>query len=162
MKERSSNPALVIVLALLLIISLVIHLVTFLPKEDSPRGFELPRGDADAGLVAFEALSCSRCHTLHGVALKETPTIPGFEKVALGGEVPRPIPYGELVTEIIHPDESIKPSSDGHFATPEGKSLMLNLNKQMTVQQLVDIVALLRDHYEVMAPEIAPEYMPYR
>lgn len=160
MKHDSSSFKVAIVLSVLLVLSLGFHLASLIPSENSPRGFILPPGDADHGLLAFEQLGCVSCHTLHGVEFKPTATPTDFEKVPLGGEIPLAITYGELVTSIIHPSESIRTTRDHRFADANGHSLMVDLNNRMTTRQMIDIVTLLQNHYEVVHPEPVPGYTP--
>jgi sulfur-oxidizing protein SoxX len=74
--------------------------------------------------------------------------------VKLGGETTRVRTYGELVTSIINPSHRIAPAHRATGALPEDESVMsyAYLNDVMTVQQLVDIVALLQPTYEVVQP----------
>lgn len=67
-------------------------------------------------------------------------------KVVLGGEKAFEMADGYLVTSIINPNYRLAnyPMSQ---AAPNGASLMPSHADKMTVQQMVDIVAFLQQHY---------------
>lgn len=121
------------------------------PSSESPRGFVLPPGDVDAGREAFVALQCHGCHRINGVDL---PQFLGTGPVAvvLGGESSRVRTYGELVTSIINPSHRLIAGFPAEQVSRDGESIMPVLNSVMTVQQLIDIVALLQSSYEVVPP----------
>ena len=122
----------------------------------SARGFRLPDGDAVAGEQSFLALGCHGCHSIKDAELP-APLVAGPVQVELGGMVSRVKTYGELVTSVINPSHRIAPGG-GDRATGEGESVMRVYNEVMTVQQLVDLVAYLQSHYDV----VPPEYTYYR
>lgn len=119
--------------------------------RESPLGFRLPDGSADAGQRAFVALRCNACHDVSGVDVEY---LDGVAHVPLGGQTTRVITYGELVTSIINPSHRIAPPNRAEGATAEGESLMsfAYLNDVMTVQQLVDLVAFLQPTYKIVQP----------
>jgi mono/diheme cytochrome c family protein len=121
------------------------------PSPDSPRGFVLPAGDVDAGGQAFVDLQCYACHRINGVDL---PQFMGSAPVAvvLGGERTRVRTYGELVTSIVNPSHRLVAGFPAEQVSRDGESLMPVLNGVMTVQQLIDIVALLQSSYEIALP----------
>jgi hypothetical protein len=115
------------------------------------RGFRLPAGDATVGAVTFVEVGCSNCHSVYGVS-----------EVQLGGQVRMVKSYGELVTAIIHPSETIREEVGKRYVDMEGNSLMPDLTKQMTTRELIDLVSFLEAHYEVMLPEYPSNYhYPY-
>ena len=116
---------------------------------ESPFGFRLPDGDADAGRQAFVDLGCNACHEVAGVPIESAE---GITHVRLGGKTTHLKTHGELVTSIINPSHKIAPQHRG--AVLDGESVMtyLYLNQVMTVQELVDLVAFLQPTYEVVAP----------
>jgi hypothetical protein len=128
-----------------------------MPGPESAFGFRLPDGDADRGLEAFTALQCHACHSVEGLDLQFLGT--GAADVKLGGTVLRVKTYGELVTSIINPSHKLAPGYRPQEVSTEGESLMTlaHVNDVMTVQQLIDVVAFLQAHYEV----VPPEYDPY-
>jgi hypothetical protein len=124
------------------------------PSPESPRGFRLPDGDAIAGEATFVRLQCHGCHQIEGLELPEfLGTTAVVVKVSLGGEVTRVKTYGELVTSIINPSHRLIPGYPREQVSTNGASLMTVYNDWMTVQQLIDLVAFLQSHYEVVPPD---------
>ena len=100
-----------------------------------PGPVELPSGVAARGRKAFAALFCYTCHTVEGESF-ERPTIEDPQRIGESWDH-RTLSDGELVTAIINPDHDL----------PEVYKArrMLDYSGVMTVQQLVDLVALLRE-----------------
>jgi len=123
------------------------------PNAKSGRGFQLPPGNAQKGQVAFVQLKCTECHRVDGVQLP-APTAKPELVVTLGGEVSRIRTYGQLVTAIIHPSVALSDK----FIPPASvtDSPMKNFNREMTVEQLVDIVTFLSPTYRAMLPLAEP------
>ncbi|HSG66830.1 MAG TPA: cytochrome C [Gammaproteobacteria bacterium] len=121
------------------------------PGPQSARGFSLPEGGIDAGRQAFIDLQCHACHRINGV---ELPQFLGTAPVAivLGGESARVRTYGDLVTSIINPSHRLIAGFPAEQVSRDGASVMPVLNGVMTVQQLIDLVALLQSSYEVVPP----------
>jgi hypothetical protein len=122
-------------------------------------GFHLPQGDPDRGRDAFVALRCNSCHELARI---EPPLIRVQNPVALGGRTERVQTYGDLVTSIVNPSHRIARGYPPEQVSTGGQSLMAKvlLNDVMTVQQLVDLVALLQQAYEFVPPPVRPyEYV---
>ncbi len=122
-------------------------------------GFTLPDGDAERGKETFVAMGCHHCHTVQGVDL---PPIDGEREanVGLGGEVVRIKTYGELVTSIVNPSHRLAKGYASADIAVDGASKMVNYNDQMTVSQLIDLVAFLQSHYQLA--EFEPtHYAPY-
>jgi mono/diheme cytochrome c family protein len=123
----------------------------------SERGFSLPPGNAMAGRETFLYMQCNQCHTIEGEVM---PPVPGFEPyVELGGPVTRVKTYGELVTAIINPSHKLADGYAKEVVSDGGVSNMYVYNGYMTVQELIDLVAFLQPHYEVVMP--AFEYRVY-
>ena len=129
----------------------LIGLVGCMPSPDSPRGFVLPAGDVDAGRQAFIDLQCHGCHRISGVDL---PQFLGSAPVAivLGGESARVRTYGDLVTSIINPSHRLIAGYPTEQVSRDGESIMPVLDSVMTVQQLIDLVALLQSSYSIVPP----------
>jgi hypothetical protein len=129
--------------------------------QGEARGFRLPTGDSEAGLKAFVDLGCYNCHSVAGEAEFERP--PEYEGliVPLGGKVRVVKTYGELVTAIIHPKESIRPDEYDKYVDESGESLMPDLTAVMKTRELIDLVTYLQDHYEVVIPRYPSNYNPY-
>ena len=120
------------------------------PKSAS--GFRLPDGDPVAGQEAFLYMQCNQCHTIAGmelpaVATGETPY------VELGGRVATVKTYGDLVTSIINPSHRLAPGYAKEKVSEDGESKMYIYNRHMTVQELIDLVAFLQSHYDVIPPQ---------
>ncbi len=126
------------------------------PNATSSRGFKLPDGDPEQGRVAFERLYCQSCHSIVGEEFPDSPLASELN-VGLGGQTIRVKTYGELVTSIINPSHRIRPVEGA--VTEDGRSFMPNYNATLTVQELIDLVAFLQEHYEVVPPGF--EYTPY-
>lgn len=116
----------------------------------SERGFSLPEGNSMAGRETFLYMQCNQCHTISGETL---PPVPGYEPfVELGGEVTRVKTYGELVTAIINPSHKLADGYPEDLVAEDGESKMYVYNGFMTVQELIDLVAFLQPHYDVVMP----------
>jgi len=99
-----------------------------------PNQVELPSGEAARGRKAFTALFCYTCHTVEGESFAR-PTIANPQPI--GESWDRTLSDGELVTAIINPDHDLPETYKARR--------MLDYSGVMTVQQLVDLVALLRE-----------------
>lgn len=118
----------------------------------SAAGFRLPDGDAEAGREAFLYMQCNQCHTIKGL---ELPVIPLADPpyVELGGNVTYVKTYGELVTSIINPSHKLATGYAADQVSVDGESNMYVYNRYMTVQELIDLVAFLQSHYDVVPPQ---------
>lgn len=115
------------------------------------RGFALPPGDAEAGKTAFTELGCNACHSVKGTIERLASGGGAMPHIVLGGETTHIKTYGELVTSIIHPSHKL--SKRGPDAeTKLGTSRMPNFNETMTVQQMIDLTAMLQGAYSVIPP----------
>ena len=104
----------------------------------------LPAGDSVRGREAFIALRCSACHRVQGATLPApvaSPPVP----ITLGA-APSSYTDARLVTAIIAPSHAIARPEHGESVATEGLSRMGDFTSVMTVRQLVDIVAFLREH----------------
>ncbi len=117
--------------------------------ESQRSGFALPEGYIKRGEVAYAELLCQACHSR-----VDSPSlnIEGID-VRLGGRVTKVDSYAKLVTSIINPSHRIRRVHAPAGVLPDGESAMQNYNEWMTVQQLVDLVAMLRAEYEVERPD---------
>jgi mono/diheme cytochrome c family protein len=120
----------------------------------SAAGFRLPDdGDVERGKTAFMTQKCHSCHQVAGVDLP-MPTVQPPVPVVLGGEVPKPMGDGYLVTSIINSSHRIG-SHPRELTTADGRSRMPQY-EELTVRQLTDIVAFLQSRYTVRMPQ--PKY----
>lgn len=123
----------------------------------SQRGFSLPEGDPGAGRDVFTYMQCHQCHTVENETF---PPLPGAEPwVLLGGDVTEVKTYGDLLTSIINPSHKLAEGYAEEAVAEDGESKMYNYNQYMTVQELIDVVAFLQPHYQVVVPNTA--YRPY-
>jgi len=120
----------------------------------SGRGFQLPDGNAEMGKLAFMALKCYTCHKVDGV--EQLPPPMQFN-LTLGGETTRVKTYGELVTAIINPSHVVSKKYLTELGIGKG-SPMPKYNREMTVEQLIDLVAFLHPRYRLVVPEYKPPY----
>lgn len=120
--------------------------------KTSARGFRLPDGSSELGQMVFLSKGCNGCHTISNVALPE-PTTPGPVSVTLGGKVTKIKTYGELVSSIINPSHKLISNYPEEQVSVDGRSLMPDFNTQLSVQELIDLVAFISDQYEVVIPE---------
>lgn len=134
MKSRSS---MILMLAAALLTGCGVN-----PK--SSRGFRLPDGDVKKGEQAFRDLKCHRCHKVEGV---ESPAPEKFNLV-LGGETAQVKTYGQLVTSIINPSHVLSERYQNELAQTR-ESPMPSYANEMTVGQMIDLVAFLQRHYRL-------------
>lgn len=129
-------------------------------RHEQSLGFRLPTGDSEAGKVAFTELGCVNCHSVANSTEFPMPERPAEWHVVLGGEVQLLKTYGELVTAVIHPSESIRPEIQQVLVNPDGQSIMPDLTTQMTTRQLIDICTYLQEQYELVIPNYPSNYYP--
>ena len=136
--------------SLLLILTIIasITLISCNKGADSPRGFSLPKGDAEAGKAVFVKYQCLSCHTVEGVEQE------GIRKhaeisVVLGGKTRQTVTYAELVTSVINPSHKLASRYLVADVSTEGTSKMTVFNDVMTVTELVNLVAFLQPKYKL-------------
>jgi len=117
------------------------------------KGFALPEGDITAGKTTFTRFECNQCHSTSTIDFKGSAS---NLEVPLGGEVSNIKSYGQLVTSIINPSHKITP---GYKDKVTEETKMRNFNKEMTVQEMVDLVTYLQSEYEIATPY--EYYYPY-
>ncbi|MEI6105405.1 MAG: cytochrome c [Opitutae bacterium] len=115
----------------------------------SGRGFVFPEGNIARGQKAFVELNCYKCHRVDGVADLPAPAVAPEKVVLLGGKVLHVRTYGELVTAVIHPNESLTVRPPGLEVK---NSPMPYVNETMTVTQMLDIVTFLQPRYTQLEP----------
>ena len=125
----------------------------------SGQGFTLPDGNAERGQETFAALQCHACHTVDGVEFADLESAEEA-KVALGGERSVVITYGNLVTSIINPSHRFAFGYSDEEIKEGDESKMRVYNDEMTITQLMDLVAFLQSRYEIRGYQPTP-YMPY-
>lgn len=136
---------------LLIILSIIasITLISCSKGVDSPKGFSLPKGDAELGKTVFKKYQCLSCHTIEGVEQE------GIHKnaeisVVLGGQTRKIITYAELVTSVINPSHKLASRYLIADISAEGRSKMTVYNDVMTVSELVNLIAFLQPKYKLV------------
>lgn len=116
------------------------------------QGFALPPGDAIRGKATFISLGCTQCHSVAN-EVELHPLGDAEAHFEIGGYVTKVGTYGDLVTSIINPSHKISRSRTmaDHVETG-GDSTMIEINRVMTVQELIDITTFLKDAYQVVPP----------
>jgi L-cysteine S-thiosulfotransferase len=113
-------------------------------------GFPIQEGDIDAGRQAFIDHRCHQCHSVADVSL---PALAGASAVMLelGGETTYVRSYAELVTSIINPNhvisERFRDRQLREGVLPLESPMPMPHIDNMTVRQLIDLVAFLDSRY---------------
>lgn len=130
-------------------------------RRTSGQGLYLPQGDVPAGRQAFVDLQCHRCHTVAGEELPAMKYVTPVIDYRLGGEVVQAHSYGELVTSIINPTHVVSEKYQRELRQIAEKNALISpmpeINDNMTVSQLIDLVAFLDSRYQ----EVIPSYAGY-
>lgn len=107
--------------------------------------FSLPEGDPEAGKKVFVQAECSFCHAVEGVDDIPEPVADPPVPVVFGrGQRPSD---GQLVRSIVDPSHFVSPAYPEATVKMDGESRMPKYRNTLTVQQLIDLVAFLRDAY---------------
>ena len=126
-------------------------------EQKSTRGFVFPEGDIAQGQSTFVDLNCYECHRVSGVMGLPDPAIPSGKVIVLGGTDQSTKTYGDLITAIIHPSESVTARSAARTPADEG---MPSVNDVMTVQQMLDLVTFLSPQYVKLQPLYQEHFLP--
>lgn len=127
----------------------------------SPRGFSLPEGNAESGLKVYKKYQCHDCHIIAGEMQEDNETYLIVRPIPLGGSSGRIKTYAELVTSIINPSHKLTPRQPASFTSEDGVSLMRIVNDELTVSELIDLVAYLQPKYKV-TPYRTSDYRLYQ
>ena len=123
-------------------------------RPEPVKGFVLPEGDVVRGEQVFVDYHCHSCHT---IPEKEFPELE-FEApfiLPIGGEVYRVKNYGELMTAVVNPDHIISGKYRAMLENADreaGLSPMPAFGEEMTISELIDLVAFLHDQYTKLQP----------
>ena len=114
----------------------------------SGRGMSFPEGELAEGKKAFIELGCATCHSVADADLPKPVADPALP-FTLGGPSHTPPSDGELFTAIVNPSHKLRTSAPKGEKTvgKEGASRMPDFTEQMTVKQLVDMVAWLQSKH---------------
>ncbi len=115
-------------------------------------GFSFPieQGDIAEGRQAFIDHQCHQCHSVAGVRL---PVVAGASPIQLelGGEIIAAKSYAELLTSIINPNHVISERYREQLVleavVPLESPMPTPHIENMTVRQLIDLVAFLNSRY---------------
>lgn len=127
----------------------------------SPRGFSLPEGNMEKGYLVFKKYQCQDCHRIAGEKESEDKQYLVAKAIPLGGSSGRIKTYAELVTSIINPSHKLTPRQPASFTSEDGVSLMRVVNDELTVSELIDLVAYLQPKYKV-TPYRTSDYRLYQ
>jgi len=116
---------------------------------NSPRGFSLPKGNAEQGKLVFLKYQCLSCHQLAGVTQQGIVDNPELS-IKLGGKSTVVETYADLVTSIINPSHKFAKGYPLKMIQENGKSKMKVFNDVMTVSELVDLVTFLQPQYTLV------------
>jgi hypothetical protein len=118
--------------------------------------FEFPvdEGNIAAGRQAFIDHRCHECHTVAGVSL---PPLAGASTamLELGGETTAVKSYGDLMTSVINPNHRISERYRDRLVlnavVPLESPMPMPHIDNMTVRQLIDLVAFLDSRYVLVS-----------
>lgn len=116
-------------------------------------GFPIEEGDIAQGRQAFIDHQCHRCHSIAGVSL---PPLAGAPDpiLELGGATTSVKTYAELMTSIINPNHTISERYREQLRlqgiVPAASPMPLPSIDNMTVRQLIDLVAFLDSRYQLV------------
>lgn len=127
----------------------------------SPRGFSLPEGNIEQGYQVFKKYQCQDCHRIAGEKELENAQYLVAKPITLGGSSGRIKTYAELVTSVINPSHKLTPRQPASFVSEDGVSLMRVVNDELTVSELIDLVAYLQPKYKV-TPYRTSDYRLYQ
>ena len=102
--------------------------------------FTLPKGNVTKGRELFAKFECYKCHDVEGES---------FPKATIGENVGPELaeesshhPPEFLAESILNPNAVV---DEAKFRGPDGSSRMPSFNDSMTVQELIDLVAFLKN-----------------
>lgn len=135
---------------------LALCLPGFVTAEPAGEGFRFPGGDAEAGKEAFAKLNCVQCHTVNKVELPGPKAARRLE-LALASKLRFVKRNQDIITAITNPKHVITQQYRDLLSKSELQGgiepLMPDLTKDMSVRQLMDIVAFLDEAYQKALPE---------
>jgi hypothetical protein len=117
-------------------------------------GFPIEEGDPVAGRQAFIDHRCHQCHSIAGERL---PDLAGASRpiLELGGATTYAKSYEDLMTSIINPrhriSEKYREQSLLNLEVPLESPMPMPHIDNMTVRQLIDLVAFLDSKYQLVA-----------
>jgi hypothetical protein len=119
------------------------------------KGFVLPEGDIAKGKQVFVDFKCHGCHTIPEMEFPEVDFEPPFI-LEIGGKVFRVNNYGELMTSVVNPDHIISVKYKMMLEKAEREAVISPMPKygeEMTIAELIDLVAFLHAQYTKLQPQ---------
>ena len=138
-----------------LLMSGVLILAACTDKPQPVKGFVLPEGDVAQGEQVFIKFNCHGCHSIAAVELPEYEFEPPFI-LELGGKVYRVRNYGELMTSVVNPEHIISRKYVALLKDANRDALISTMPyfiEDMTVAELIDVVAFLHAQYSLILPD---------
>jgi mono/diheme cytochrome c family protein len=108
-------------------------------------GWGAQAGDPAKGRQAFVDLQCNACHEVKGESFPPPAVVPA---VTLGGRMLLPPSDGKLRDDILIPSSHYAVGYPSGQITKDGRSRMPEYSKTLTDEQVADLIAFLRTHYE--------------
>jgi len=139
-------------------------MLTACDEPQPVKGFVLPEGNVDLGKQVFIDNECYQCHTMKSETFPERSLNPPVT-LELGGKVYRVKDYGELLDAVVNPSHIISPKYLMTLDKEDRKNAetpMPNLTEQITVAELIDLVAFLHAQYSKMDPQFYRGYSRVR
>ena len=147
-----------------LILSALILITACDPKQQPVRGFVLPEGDVSLGQQVFIDHGCYQCHLLPNIDLPERMANPPIT-LEIGGQVYQVKNYGELLDAVVNPSHIISTKYKMALDKEQRKlaqSPMPDFNDELTVAELIDLVAFLHAQYILTEPAFYRGYQSIR
>ncbi len=122
--------------------------------------YTFPEGDIGKGRQTFIEVGCISCHTVDGARGLRDGLNEAERTIVLGGEKERTYTYGELMTSIVNPTHKVSQTRLGTMVQEDGETLMRDYNDILTINQLIDLVTFLEQHY-TLEPFDRTDYRSY-
>lgn len=122
--------------------------------------YTFPEGDVGKGRQTFIEVGCVSCHTVDGARGLRDGLDEAERTIVLGGEKERTYTYGELMTSIVNPSHKVSQTRLGTMVQEDGETLMRDYNDILTINQLIDLVTFLEQHY-TLEPFDRTDYRSY-
>lgn len=147
MNNKWYIPVLIILLGVVILGIAYIQSLNVAPTAQVPEDwkFTLPAGDAAAGRIAFTRLQCNVCHKSRLTPVDRIPQntrwagpdlTTGYEK----------LPAAYLAESIIKAHDKV---ADPFYTVTDSAEGMGKYNRHLTVQELIDLVAFLKQPQEL-------------
>jgi hypothetical protein len=149
---------------LTILLPLVLITASACTKEPPVRGFMMPEGDIAQGEQVFVDFNCHGCHTIPEIDFPAPEFEPPFV-LDIGGNVYRVKTYGELLTAIVNPEHIISRKYIMMLEEAQRETVISPMpyyGEEMTVAELIDLVAFLHEQYVKLQPDYYQTHYPIR